>query len=65
MKIHFLSKLFLNCFSLFKVTGIKAKKQKMDSSSKAANPLTAVSMDLDDKRLRLRARIEELQGKGT
>lgn len=44
-------------------TEIKAKKARLEPEPKGANPLTTVSLDLDDKRAKLRAKIEELQAK--
>lgn len=45
-------------------TDIKAKKlRRIESPSQNFNPLTTVSLDLYDKRSRLRAKIEELQAK--
>ena len=43
-------------------TEIKAKKARLEPESKGFNPLTTVSLDVDDKRAKLRAKIEELQG---
>ena len=43
-------------------TEIKAKKARLEPESKGVNPLTTVSLDVNDKRAKLRAKIEELQG---
>ena len=49
-------------FSHIVVTEIKAKKARLEPESKGVNLLTTVSLDVDDKRAKLRAKIEELQG---